>query len=237
MASQATSPSLFIPFLSPSLHSFIKSQNLTLLFSRPSRKPWSSFWLHFSPEPPLSLPWSKPSTFLHWRDRRAFNLFIYFLTTSAAYESSQASGWIGAVTAAHTTGRAMLDPSHSGKLCHSLWQCWILNPEWGQRLNLCPRRDNVRSLTCWVTTGTPNFFPCCNACPPCDCSCMYQPQYLKKNFFGVPFQAQQKWIWLGTVRWQVRSLASLNGLRIWHCHQLWYRLQTLLGSDVAVAVA
>ena len=29
---------------------------------------------------------------------------------------------------------------------------------------------------------------------------------------------------------QVRSLVSLNGLRIWHCHELWCRLQTQLGS-------
>ena len=36
---------------------------------------------------------------------------------------------------------------------------------------------------------------------------------------------------------QVRSLASLSGLRIQRCCKLWYRLQTLLGSRVAVAVA
>lgn len=35
---------------------------------------------------------------------------------------------------------------------------------------------------------------------------------------------------------QVRSLASLCGLRIWCCHGLWYRLQTQLGSCIAVAV-
>ena len=33
-----------------------------------------------------------------------------------------------------------------------------------------------------------------------------------------------------------RSLASLSGLRIWCCCELWCRLQTLLGSGVAVAV-
>ena len=31
--------------------------------------------------------------------------------------------------------------------------------------------------------------------------------------------------------------ASLSGLRIWHCHELWCRSQTQLGSGVAVAVA
>ena len=31
------------------------------------------------------------------------------------------------------------------------------------------------------------------------------------------------------------SLASLSGLRIWHSHELWCRLQTQLGSCIAVA--
>ena len=36
---------------------------------------------------------------------------------------------------------------------------------------------------------------------------------------------------------QVRSLASLSGLRIWHCRELWCRSQVQLGSHVAVAVS
>ena len=48
--------------------------------------------------------------------------------------------------------------------------------------------------------------------------------------------AQQKRIRLGTMRLQVRSLASLSGLRIRHCHKLWYRSQTWLRSGVAVTV-
>ena len=39
------------------------------------------------------------------------------------------------------------------------------------------------------------------------------------------------------MRLLVRSLASLSGLRIWHCRELWYRSQTQLGSCVAVALA
>ena len=49
--------------------------------------------------------------------------------------------------------------------------------------------------------------------------------------------AQQKRIQLGTMGLQVLSLASLSGLRIRHCCELWYRLQTRLGSCVAVALA
>ena len=36
---------------------------------------------------------------------------------------------------------------------------------------------------------------------------------------------------------QVPSLASLSGLRIGSCHELWCRSQTWLGSHAAVAVA
>ena len=38
------------------------------------------------------------------------------------------------------------------------------------------------------------------------------------------------------MRMQVRSLALLSGLGIWHCLELWYRLQMQLGYGVAVAV-
>ena len=43
-------------------------------------------------------------------------------------------------------------------------------------------------------------------------------------------------IQLGTMRMQVQSLASLSGLRIWHCHEQWCSLQMQLGSCVAVPV-
>ena len=49
--------------------------------------------------------------------------------------------------------------------------------------------------------------------------------------------AQQKGNWLGSVRMQVWFLASLSGLRIWHCHELWCRLEMWLISGMAVAVA
>ena len=34
--------------------------------------------------------------------------------------------------------------------------------------------------------------------------------------------AQLKQIQLGTMRLQVQTLASLSGLRIWRCRELWY---------------
>ena len=43
-------------------------------------------------------------------------------------------------------------------------------------------------------------------------------------------------IQLGTMGLRVRSLSSLSGLRIWHCRELRYRLQTWLGYGVPVVV-
>ena len=54
---------------------------------------------------------------------------------------------------------------------------------------------------------------------------------------GVPIMAQRKLIQLGAMRLRVRSLASLSGLRIRYCRELWCRLQTWLGSGMAVAPA
>ena len=54
------------------------------------------------------------------------------------------------------------------------------------------------------------------------------------NFWSFR-RAQQKRIPLGTTRLKVQSLASLSGLRMWRCRELWCRPQTQLGSGVAVA--
>ena len=49
--------------------------------------------------------------------------------------------------------------------------------------------------------------------------------------------AQQKQIWLLSMRKWVRSLALLSGLSICHCHELWCRSQTWFRSGVAMALA
>ena len=57
-----------------------------------------------------------------------------------------------------------------------------------------------------------------------------QNYLLLKRKRGIPVMAQQKWIWLASMRMRVWSLVSLSGLRIWHCHKLWWRSQMLLGA-------
>ena len=54
---------------------------------------------------------------------------------------------------------------------------------------------------------------------------------------GVPVMVQLKQIRLGTMRFQVRSLALFGGLRIQRYRSLWCRSQTWLGSCIAVSVA
>ena len=48
--------------------------------------------------------------------------------------------------------------------------------------------------------------------------------------------AQQKRIQLGNMKLQIRFLASLSGLRIQQCLELWCRSQMWFGSHVAVAL-
>ena len=61
-------------------------------------------------------------------------------------------------------------------------------------------------------------------CPSCE---------IKSSSCGVPVVVQREWIHEDAV-W---SLAYLSRLRIRRCWELWCRLQTRLGSHVAVAVA
>ena len=53
---------------------------------------------------------------------------------------------------------------------------------------------------------------------------------------GVPTVAQWIMNLFSIMRMQVRSLTSLNGLRIRHCHELWYRSQMQFESRVVVAM-
>ena len=61
-------------------------------------------------------------------------------------------------------------------------------------------------------------------------SCTIQIVKAKEKFWkeiksatpGVPVVAQWKRIWPVSMRMQVWSLASISGLRIWCCHELWY---------------
>ena len=93
-------------------------------------------------------------------------------------------------------------------------------------------------------------FPCPSEIPsslslsPTTCLCLrycntfflVEQKWSKIKNEGVSVVAQQKRIWLVSMRMRVWFLASLSGLRIWHCHELFCRSQTQLRSGVAVAM-
>ena len=55
------------------------------------------------------------------------------------------------------------------------------------------------------------------------CLCVQKASTIENKITGVLLVLQWKRIWLGTMRFQVWSLASLSGLRIRHCCELWCR--------------
>ena len=62
-------------------------------------------------------------------------------------------------------------------------------------------------------------------------------QILKVVLLEFPLWLSRLQTWLVSTRMRIWSLASLSGLRVQHFCELWRRLQTWLGSCVAVAVA
>ena len=54
--------------------------------------------------------------------------FFFFMAVPAIYGSSWARGWIRAAVGAYATAKTTSYLSCICKLCHSLWQWWILNP-------------------------------------------------------------------------------------------------------------
>ena len=84
----------------------------------------------------------------------------------------------------------------------------------------------------WATSGTPavRFLTRCTIVG------ILWKNFLNWKTFWSPRGGSVETIWLVSMRTQVWSLASLIGLRIQCCCELWYRSQTQLRSGVAVAV-
>lgn len=79
------------------------------------------------------------------------------MAVPSAYGSSWVRSQIGATVEAHATAMETLDLSPIYDLCHGLRQHWILN-SWSKAKNWTHKlRENIESLTCWATMGTPQF--------------------------------------------------------------------------------
>ena len=90
----------------------------------------------------------------------SLGLFFFFFpslfrASSAAYGSSQARGQIGAA-ASTICHNQMQDPSHICNLCHSSWQCWILNPL-SEADQTCILMDTSLVYYHWATVGAPGL--------------------------------------------------------------------------------
>ena len=143
-----------------------------------------------------------------------FVLFI-FMATPVAYRSSPTRGQIRAAAAS-------LSHNHS-----KIWATFA---------TYAAACSNTRSLNYWARPRDQTHVIMY-------ISRVLNPVSHNSNSYAISFKkyplkkfsvvVQRKWIRSGTMRLQVRSLASLGGLRIWHC----CRSQTRLGSGVAVALA
>ena len=87
---------------------------------------------------------------LRWYSAKNFLSFFFFSfifrATPVAYGSSWAKWWIRAAVETYATATAMPDLSCICGLCHSFWQCWILNPLSEARDQTWPSRTLCRVL-------------------------------------------------------------------------------------------
>ena len=119
--------------------------------------------------------------------------------------------------------------------CLTLYPPFIFSPRdcrvFGQMpVSLQHLRGEPRGLCHWISSAWGTFQQ------PCQPHSSHRTA-ISKLFEGVPVTAQWKRIWLVSLRTRVWSLASLSGLRIQHCRELWCRSKMWLRSHVAVAVA
>ena len=89
--------------------------------------------------------------------KQVFFFFPFlFMAALGAYGSSWARGRIRSAAAGlhHSHSNTRSEP-HLRFMLQLAAKPDPYSTEWGQRLNLHPHGDNVRSLTCWATRGTP----------------------------------------------------------------------------------
>ena len=119
-----------------------------------------------------------------------------------------------------------------------LWQCWVLNPlRRATDGTLAPGRDSTRSVSLWELHKYIFYWgltvkKICRLLPLSRGGFLQQKIPLRESLWWLSRLRTQ----LVSMRMQVLSLASLSGLRTWHCCELWCRSQMPLESCVAVAV-
>ena len=124
-----------------------------------------------------------------------------------------------------------------------MWRDWNPSALWigmwnGAGNSMAIPQKFKNRITIWSNNSTSEYLPKIieSRVLKSICTIMFIAALFKIAKSGVPVVVQWKWIRLVTLRLRVQSLASLSGLRIWSCCELWYRLQMWLGSGIAVAV-
>jgi len=148
-------------------------------------------------------------------------IFLSFLARPTAYGNSRGKG---------------SNPSHGCDLHHSCGHAGSLTHPalLGIEPELPQRRCQILNLLCHSRNPSSNIYKIAISGK----LILPNANITKTNSHppGVPIVAQWKRIRLGTMRLWVPSLASISGLRIRRCHELWRRLQMWLRSHVVVAV-
>ena len=145
---------------------------------------------------------------------------------------------------AHTTATAMPDLSRICDLHPSSRQHWILNPLSKARDQTCNLRGtswlpnwlshNRNSRRSFLFRGLKGGVRDLKQMRWLEWGIYLCTFLLNVTTLGVPTVAQQKQTVF--MRMWVRTLASLSGLRIRCCHELWCGSEMQLGSGIAVAV-
>ena len=103
--------------------------------------------------------WKQKNSFFLFLFSFFFFFFFFFRTTPMAYVSSQTRGQIGATAVSLHHSHSNVGSKPCLTLCHSSWQCWILNPLSKPRDQTQVLMDTSQVCYLWATTGTaPNFF-------------------------------------------------------------------------------
>ena len=111
---------------------------------------------------------------------------------------------------------------HVAVLSSWVWSNWLYS---NCNRNIISEPNPATILSCVFKSASANspFF-------------LFQGNTANFNTCGVPVVVQRKWIQLGTMKLHIQSLASLSGLRIQHCRELWCRSKMQLRPGVAVAL-
>ena len=206
------------------------------------------------PRPSVSSPSPSAPRYVHtsWARLPAFHIYPFpCLPAGAQRRPSSASPTAGTASAKVQRGKGLPEDHTAGRSFPAAQIC----PPSSENLRLLPgapqppragpfpphrlklAKITARSQGHKLGERVGGTYP--DLCCPLGCPALerWEASWKKGARRGVPSWRSGERIRLGTMRFWVRSLPLLSGLRIWGCCELWCRSQTRLRSRTAVAVA